>query len=310
MKHKQEFEFLSRYGILLAFLILIIVMAVLSPSFLKFTNIMNILRQTSINGIVAVGMTFVIILAGIDLSVGSVLALAAVVAASLAHPGHYPVILPVLAGLLAGTLCGFINGIIIAGRKIAPFIVTLAMMTMARGAALVYTNGRPVIELSDVYNKIGGSYLLGIPIPVIIFVIVVFLGWFLLSMTVFGRHVYATGGNKTAAELSGIVTSRVTVIVYSLTGLLAGLAGIVLSSRVMSGSPAMGQGYELDAIAAVVIGGTKLTGGVGTIAGTVLGALIIGVMNNGLDLLSVSSYWQQIVKGLIILLAVMIDRKK
>jgi ribose/xylose/arabinose/galactoside ABC-type transport system permease subunit len=310
MKHKQDFHFLSRYGILLAFLILIITLAVLSPAFLKFTNIMNILRQTSINGIVAVGMTYVIILAGIDLSVGSVLALAAVVATSLAHPGNNPVIVPIIAGLLTGTLCGFINGIIIAERKIAPFIVTLGMMTMARGAALVYTNGRPVIELSDAYNKIGGSYMMGIPIPVIIFSVVVLLGWAHLSGTVFGRHVYATGGNKTAAELSGIVTKKIIIWVYSLAGLLAGLAGIVLSSRVMSGSPAMGQGYELDAIASVVIGGAKLTGGVGTIAGTVLGALIIGVMNNGLDLLNVSSYWQQILKGLIILLAVMIDRKK
>jgi ribose/xylose/arabinose/galactoside ABC-type transport system permease subunit len=310
MKKKQDFHFLSRYGILLAFLILIVTMAVLSPAFLKFANIMNILRQTSINGIVAVGMTYVIILAGIDLSVGSVLALAAVVAASLAHPGTNPIIVPVLAGLLTGTLCGFLNGIIIAERKIAPFIVTLGMMTMARGAALVYTNGRPVIELSDAYNKIGGSYMMGVPIPVIIFIVVVLLGWFLLSMTVFGRHIYATGGNKTAAELSGIVTKRIIIRVYSLAGLLAGLAGIVLSSRVMSGSPAMGQGYELDAIASVVIGGAKLTGGVGTIAGTVLGALIIGVMNNGLDLLNVSSYWQQILKGLIILLAVMIERGK
>jgi len=310
MNPKKDLHFLSRYGILIAFLVLIVIMAILSPAFLKFTNIMNILRQTSINGIVAVGMTFVIILAGIDLSVGSVLALSAVVAASFAHPESYPVVVPVVAGLLTGTLCGFVNGVIIAGRKIAPFIVTLGMMTISRGAALVYTNGRPVIELSDAYNKIGGSYILGIPIPVIIFILVVLAGYFLLSGTVFGRHVYATGGNKTAAELSGIFTGKITVLVYSLAGLLAGLAGIVLSSRVMSGSPAMGQGYELDAIASVVIGGTKLTGGVGTIAGTILGALIIGVMNNGLDLLNVSSYWQQIVKGLIILLAVMIDRKK
>jgi ribose/xylose/arabinose/galactoside ABC-type transport system permease subunit len=310
MKHKKDFQFLSRFSILISFLVLIIMMAILSPSFLKITNIVNILRQTSVNGIVAVGMTFVIILAGIDLSVGSVLAFSAVIAASFAHPGTYPVLMPVLAGLLTGTLCGFINGVIIAKRKIAPFIVTLAMMTIARGAALVYTNGRPVIELSDTYNKIGGSYIAGIPVPVIIFVLVVLFGWFLLKMTVFGRHVYATGGNRTAAELSGIITGKITVWVYSIAGLLAGLAGIVLSSRVMSGSPAMGQGYELDAIASVVIGGTRLTGGVGTIAGTVIGALIIGVMNNGLDLLNVSSYWQQIAKGLIILLAVIIDRKK
>jgi ribose/xylose/arabinose/galactoside ABC-type transport system permease subunit len=310
MKRTPGYQFLSRYAILIAFLVLIIVMAVLSPAFLKITNIMNILRQTSINGIVAVGMTFVIILAGIDLSAGSVLALAAVVATSFAHPGTFPVIVPVTLGLMTGAVCGFINGVIIAGRKIAPFIVTLGMMTIARGAALVYTNGRPVIELSDGYNTIGGSYFLNIPVPVIIFIFIVISGWFLLSRTVFGRHVYATGGNKTAAELSGIITGRVTVWVYTLAGLLAGLAGIVLSSRVMSGSPSTGQGYELDAIAAVVIGGTKLTGGVGTIFGTIIGALIIGVMNNGLDLLNVSSYWQQIVKGIIIILAVVLERRK
>jgi ribose/xylose/arabinose/galactoside ABC-type transport system permease subunit len=309
MKEKPAFQFLSRYAILIAFLVLIIIMAVLSPAFLKITNIMNILRQTSINGIVAVGMTFVIILAGIDLSAGSVLALAAVVATSFAHPGTYPVVVPIFFGLLTGALCGFVNGFIIARRKIAPFIVTLGMMTIARGAALVYTDGRPVIELSNQYNTIGGSYLFGIPVPVIIFVVIVALGWFLLSRTVFGRHVYATGGNKTAAELSGIITGRVTVWVYTLAGLLSGLAGIVLSSRVMSGSPSTGQGYELDAIAAVVIGGTRLTGGVGTIFGTIIGALIIGVMNNGLDLLNVSSYWQQIVKGIIIVVAVVLERR-
>lgn len=309
IKEKPAFRIFSRYAILLAFLVLIIIMAILSPAFLKLTNIMNILRQTSINGIVAVGMTFVIILAGIDLSAGSVLALAAVVATSFAHPDTYPVVVPIFFGLLTGALCGFVNGFIIARRKIAPFIVTLGMMTIARGAALVYTDGRPVIDLSDQYNTIGGSYLLGIPVPVIIFIVIVALGWFLLSRTVFGRHVYATGGNKTAAELSGIITGRVIVWVYTLAGLLAGMAGIVLSSRVMSGSPSTGQGYELDAIAAVVIGGTRLTGGVGTIFGTIIGALIIGVMNNGLDLLNVSSYWQQIVKGIIIVVAVVLERR-
>ena len=175
--------------------------------------------------------------------------------------------------------------------------------------ALIYTNGRPVIELSDIYNKIGSGYIIGIPIPVIIFIIIVSGGLFLLKYTKFGRHVYATGGNEMAGKISGVNTKRVIILVYSLTGLLSGLAGIVLSARVMSASPAIGQGYELDAIAAVVIGGTKLPGGVGSIAGTILGALIIGVMNNGLDLLNISSYWQLFVKGVIILLAVILDRR-
>jgi len=183
-------------------------------------------------------------------------------------------------------------------------------MTITRGLALVYTNGRPVIELSDIYNKIGSGYIIGIPIPVIIFILIVLAGFFLLKYTKFGRHIYATGGNEMAAKISGVNTKRVVIWVYSLTGLLSGLAGIVLSARVMSASPATGQGYELDAIAAVVIGGTKLTGGVGSIAGTIIGALIIGVMNNGLDLLNISSYWQLFVKGVIILVAVIIDKKK
>jgi ribose/xylose/arabinose/galactoside ABC-type transport system permease subunit len=303
-------KYLSLYGLYFAFALLIIVMAVLSPAFLKPTNIINILRQTSINGIIAIGMTLVILTGGIDLSVGSILALSAVIATSFAHPGEHNLIVPLSIGLFVGLTCGFINGFIIAWNKIAPFIVTLAMMTIARGLALVYTNGRPVIELSDIYNKIGSGYIIGIPIPVIIFILIVLAGLFLLKYAKFGRHIYATGGNEIAAKISGVNTKKVIIWVYSLTGLLSGLSGIVLSARVMSASPATGQGYELDAIAAVVIGGTKLTGGVGSIAGTIIGVLIIGVMNNGLDLLNISSYWQLFMKGVIILLAVIIDKKK
>lgn len=311
MSHKTNIKkYLSAYGIYIAFALLIAVMAILSPVFLKTSNLLNILRQTSVNGIIAVGMTLVILTGGIDLSVGSVLALSAVIASSFAHPGEHSIIIPVVAGLLIGSACGFINGIIIALNKIAPFIVTLAMMTIARGLALVYTEGRPVIDLSDTYNKIGSSYIIGIPLPVIIFILVVLAGIVLLKYMKFGRHIYATGGNEMAARISGVNTKRVIIWVYSLTGLLSGLAGIILSSRVMSASPATGQGYELDAIAAVVIGGTRLTGGVGSIAGTVIGALIIGIMNNGLDMLNISSYWQLLVKGLIILLAVNLDYKR
>ncbi len=254
-------------------------------------------------------MTFVIITGGIDLSVGSLVALSAVVATSFAHPGAYPLVVPLLLGLMAGLVCGLANGALIAKWRLAPFIVTLGMMTAARGAALVYTGGRPVINLSDSYNWIGGGYLLGIPLPVVIFAVVVLLGIFILHYTRFGRYVFAVGGNEMAAMISGIKTGKVLIWVYTLTGGLAGVAGIVLSSRVMSASPAMGQGYELDAIAAVVIGGTSLMGGVGSIAGSIVGALIIGVMNNGLDMLNVSSYWQQVVKGAIIVIAVLLDKK-
>ena len=307
---KKTFQYiLSAYGIYIAFVLLVGVLAIISPPFLRPSNIVNILRQTSVNGIISIGMTFVIITGGIDLSVGSLLALSAVVATSFAHPGEYPLIVPLLMGLGVGCLGGTINGVLIAKKRMAPFIVTLGMMTAARGLALVYTQGRPVINLSDAYNEIGGGYFLGIPLPVIVFLLFILLGVFLLRFTRFGRYVYALGGNELATKISGIRTDRIKIGVYALAGALAGVAGIVLSSRVMSGSAATGQGYELDAIAAVVIGGTSLSGGVGSIAGTIVGVLIIGVMNNGLDLLNVSSYWQQIAKGIIIILAVLLDKK-
>lgn len=302
-------KILGKYGIFIAFALLVILMGIISPPFFTPSNIINILRQTSVNGIIAVGMTFIIITGGIDLSVGSLLALSAVIATSFAHPDEWPLIVPVCLGLLVGLAGGMVNGILIAKKRMAPFIVTLGMMTVARGLALVYTNGRPVINLSDGYNKIGGGYFAGIPIPVLVFVAIVAIGAFLLHYTRFGRYTFAVGGNELAAKVSGIKTDKVKISMYAITGALAGLAGVVLSSRVMSGSASTGQGYELDAIAAVVIGGTSLSGGIGTIAGTVVGALIIGVMNNGLDLMNVSSYWQLIAKGLIIVLAVMLDKK-
>jgi ribose/xylose/arabinose/galactoside ABC-type transport system permease subunit len=301
--------FFSKYGIYFAFVLLVGIMGAVSPPFRTLSNFENILQQISVNGIMAVGMTLVIITEGIDLSVGSVLALSAVVATSFAHPGTHPLIVAILLGALVGLACGTVNGVLIAKKRLAPFIVTLGMMTVARGAALVYTSGRPVINLSDAYNQIGGSGIGDIPYSAIIFFAVVLLGIFILHYTRFGRYVYAVGGNELAAKVSGVNTDRILIGVYALTGALAGIAGIVLSSRVMSGSPATGAGYELDAIAAVVIGGTSLSGGVGSMAGTVVGVLIIGVMNNGLDLLNVSSYWQQIVKGLIIVLAVLLDKK-
>lgn len=299
----------AKYSIYIAFLILCIILSISSPSFLTTANILNVLRQISINGIIAVGMTFVIITGGIDLSVGSVLALSAVIGCSFAHSDTYPLIIPVMVGLSIGTICGVINGLVVARGKVAPFIVTLGMMTVARGLTLVYTSGRPVINLSDAYNRIGGGYFAGIPIPILILLIVILLGVFMLKYTKFGRYVYAVGGNELAARISGVNTDLIKIEVYALTGMLAGLAGVVISSRVMAGSPSVGQGYELDAIAAVVIGGTSLSGGVGGITGTIIGSLIIGVMNNGLDLLNVSSYFQQIVKGVIIVSAVLLDKK-
>lgn len=313
--NRREFvAFFSKYGIYFAFVLLSGGLAIWSPPFRTLGNIENILQQISVNGILAIGMTLVIITAGIDLSVGSVLALSAVVATSFAQvndkgqPEHMALV-PLAMGVLTGFACGAVNGVLIAKRRLAPFIVTLGMMTVARGLALVYTGGRPEINLTDVYDEIGGGSILNIPFPAIIFFVMVLLGIFVLHYTRFGRYIYAVGGNELAAKVSGVNTDRILIGVYAFTGALAGVAGIVLSSRIMSGPPAGGQGYELDAIAAVVIGGTSLSGGVGSMAGTIVGVLIIGVMNNGLDLLNVSSYWQQVVKGLIIVCAVLLDKK-
>jgi ribose/xylose/arabinose/galactoside ABC-type transport system permease subunit len=302
-------DYLYKYGIYIAFLLMCVILSFATEAFLTTNNILNVLRQISINGIIAIGMTFVIITGGIDLSVGSIVGLSAVVAASFAHPGAYPVIVPILVGLLVGLACGGVNGFLIARWRVAPFIVTLGMMTAARGMTMVYTNGRPVINLSDGYNYVGGGYIAGIPLPVIILVLVALIGFFILNYTKFGRHVYAVGGNEHSANVSGVRIKPVKIAVYCIVGLAAGLAGIVLSSRVMAGSPVLGTGYELDAIAAVVIGGTSLFGGVGSIVGTLIGVLIIGTMNNGLDLLNVSSYYQQVAKGVIIVLAVLLDKK-
>lgn len=302
--------FFSKYGIYFAFVLLAGTLAVWKPSFRTLENLENIVQQISVNGILAVGMTLVIITAGIDLSVGSVLALSAVVATSFAQAndqgqGVHPLILPIAMGILAGLVCGAVNGILIAKRRLAPFIVTLGMMTVARGLALVYTGGRPEINLSNAYDAIGD----GLAGPAGLVLAAVLAGIFILHFTRFGRYVYAVGGNELAAKVSGVNTDRVLIGVYALAGALAGVAGIVESSRVMSGSPSAGEGYELNAIAAVVIGGTSLMGGIGSMAGTIVGVLIIGVMNNGLDLLHVSSYWQQVVKGAIIVCAVALDRK-
>lgn len=302
--------FFSKFGIYFAFVILAGTLAIWEPPFRSLGNIENILQQISVNGILAIGMTLVIVTAGIDLSVGSVLALSAVVATSFARGneeghGYHSLVVPLAMGILTGLACGIVNGILIAKRRLAPFIVTLGMMTVARGLALVYSQGRPEINLSTAYDAIGD----GLAGPGGIVMAAVLAGIFILHFTRFGRYVYAVGGNELAAKVSGVNTDRVLIGVYAIAGALAGVAAIVESSRVMSGAPSAGEGYELNAIAAVVIGGTSLSGGVGTMAGTIVGVLIIGVMNNGLDLLGVSSYWQQVVKGAIIVCAVLLDRK-
>lgn len=298
-------------GPLAGLIIFSIILGFINDNFFTLNNMLNLLRQVSVNALIAFGMTFVILTAGIDLSVGSTLALGSALTAGLLTSGMDPM-LAVMIGLMIGFALGAINGIVITKGKVAPFIATLATMTIYRGATLVYTDGMPITGLSDSFSfeMIGKGYLFGIPFPVIIMIVAFFILYFVQRKTVFGRQVYAVGGNEDAARLSGIKTDRVKIWVYSITGMLAVLAGIIITSRLDSAQPTAGTSYELDAIAAVVIGGTSLAGGRGRIAGTLVGALIIGVISNGLNLLNVSSFYQQIVKGGIILVAVLFDRSE
>nr|WP_172459863.1 ribose ABC transporter permease [Vibrio cincinnatiensis] len=297
---------------LIALLFLVVVVSFLNPNFFTVDNILNILRQTSVNAIIAVGMTLVILTAGIDLSVGSVLALCGAFAASLIAL-EVPVFVAVPTALLAGAILGGISGIIIAKGKVQAFIATLVTMTLLRGVTMVYTDGRPIstgfTDTADAFAWFGTGYALGIPVPVWMMVIVFAAAWYLLNHTRFGRYVYAMGGNESAARLSGINVDRVKIGVYAICGLLSALAGIIVTSRLSSAQPTAGMGYELDAIAAVVLGGTSLMGGKGRIMGTLIGALIIGFLNNALNLLDVTSYYQMIAKAVVILLAVLVDNK-
>ncbi|WP_230130117.1 ABC transporter permease [Bacillus sp. CECT 9360] len=301
--------FMSKFGILFILLAMIIVMSFMSDTFLRTQNILNIVRQISFIGIVAMGVTIVIITTGIDLSSGSVIALTSVMVASFAHPGD-SLIGALALGAGIGIACGAINGIITAKGKIPAFIATLGMMTAARGLALLYSDGRPIPDLSESFMFLGKGVVAGIPVPIIIFILIGIISHILLSKTKFGKYTYAIGGNEHAAKIAGINVDRYLILIYMYAGLLSAIAGMMLTARISVGQPSMGVSFELDAIAAAVIGGTSLTGGVGTIPGTIIGALIIGVLNNSLDLLGVSSYWQQILKGAIIVTAVLIDSRK
>ena len=311
----------NKYGIFLVFIAMLIVASILSPAFLSKTNLINVVRQMSVVGLIALGVTGVIVSAGIDLSSGSVVGLSAVVAASLSQlPGYpaafykglqVPLFIAILAACGVGALVGLINGSLVAKTRIPPFIATLGTLTAIRGAALLYTSGRPISDLTDGYNFIGQGDLFGVPVPILLLVLMALVTHVLYSQTKFGKYVYAIGGNEQAARVSGINVGKYKMLMYVYAGFLAGLAGLVVSARIGSGQPGLGQGYELDAIAAAVIGGASLSaGGIGTVAGTIVGALIIGVLNNILDLTNVSAYWQQIIKGCIIVGAVILDQLK
>jgi ribose/xylose/arabinose/galactoside ABC-type transport system permease subunit len=315
IKENKILKLLSEYGIAAVLLLEIIIFTQISPYFLTTENILNITLQASIIAIIAAGMTFVILTAGIDLSVGSIVAFAGVIATSVIKinlPVYLALTLGLLAGLIYGAFSGYFAGIFVTRFNITPFIVTLALMTIWRGAAFVYTGGRPVWELPEAFSYLGGGRLAGIPIPTIIMIIVFVISHIVLTKTRFGRYVYAVGGNPEAARLAGIRTNLILISVYVICGVLAALSGILLASRINSGQPNAGLMYELDVIAAVVVGGTSLFGGRGTIIGTFIGTMLIAVLRNGLNLVNVGSYVQQVVVGVVILLAVLIDqfRKK
>jgi len=308
---KIEIKIPQQYGSLIGLLLLGALLSILSPSFLSLSNLMNVLNQVSLNGLVAIGMTFVILSGGIDLSVGSVLAFSGAVLAALLKTG-LPDMLAIVLALALGTLMGLVNGAFISRFNLQPFIVSMAFMTMYRGATFVFTQGRPITGLGDtgVFVASGRGDVLGIPWSGIVLLAAFFITAFVLDKTVFGKGIYAIGGNAEAARLSGLPVKRLRASVYAISGFFAALASVILTSRLDSSQPLAGQGYELDAIAAVVLGGTSLAGGRGFMVGTIIGAFIIGVLNNGLNLLEVSSFYQQIVKGAVILLAVLLDRRK
>jgi ribose transport system permease protein len=309
---------LSRFQSLIALFILCLVISLLSDKFLTTTNLWNVMRQISVNICISVGMTLVVLTAGIDLSVGSVLALCGAITASLLKNGieipstnlfiGFTILGAAVTGLLAGSLLGWFNGWTITKFKVPPFVATLATLTIARGLTMLWTRGFPISNLRENFAWLGTGWFLGIPLPVWISGIIVFIAVVITNKTKLGRYIYAIGGNENAAMLSGINIKKIKIAVYTIAGVLAAVGGILVTSRLDAAQPNAGTGYELDSIAAVVIGGTSLSGGKGSVLGTVLGAIIIGVLNNGLVLLNVSPFWQQVVKGFVILIAVVIDK--
>ncbi|KIS03801.1 ABC transporter permease [Paucilactobacillus wasatchensis] len=306
-------EFYSKLGPLAALLILVIFVSIMNSSFLNVNNLMNLFQQVSVNALIAFGMQFVILTAGIDLSVGSILALSGAFAAQMILMGMPP-LLAFLIGVVMGAIFGAFNGALIAYGKAAPFIVTLATMSVFRGATYVLTNGNPItgpkMNNSLSFQFLGQGYLFGIPFQVYIMIIFYVIAYLLLHKTTFGRKTYALGGNEKAAFVAGVNTKKLIILIYTIAGFLSAVGGMILTSQLASAQPDAGTGYEMDAIAAVVLGGTSLAGGKGKMFGTLVGALIIGVLNNGMNLLGISSFYQQIVKGIVILTAVLLDRKQ
>lgn len=322
IKNKKNVgSILGEYGAFIALALLVVVLSVIEPSFRAPSNLMNLLRQASFNGLIAFGMTLVILSDGIDLSVGSVFALSAIICAELLVSGM-PAVLAVLIALVVGTALGAISGLLVTKGRLQPFIATLITMTAYRGVAKIITDGKPISQLANsassgefFFKAMGkGSVLIAetikIPIPAIILVLAFLIVYFVLNKTTFGRRIYATGSNAKCANLVGVNTARIKIACYSISGFLSALAGLLMISRLDSTQPTLGSGYELDAIAAVALGGTSMSGGRGKITGTIAGVLIIAVLNNGLNIMNVSSYYQEVIKAVVILVAVLSDRKR
>ena len=299
--------FKQNIGILIGLAALMAIVSLFSESFFTASNMWNILRQISTNALLAFGMTFVILIGGIDLSVGPLPAFSGVFAAYVMGNLGWPIWAAIAGSIILCSMVGMLNGVIVTKTGIAPFVVTLSVQQIFRGFAMLLANGAPIRIRDQGFINIGTTYIGPVAFPVIYMIIIMALCYVVLNKTQFGRHIYALGGNKTAARFAGIRTQRIEVMVYALSGFLAGIAGIVLAARMTAGVPATGDGYECDAIAAVVLGGASFTGGIGTIGGTLIGAIIIGVLNNGLNMLNVASFWQYVAKGVVILLAVMVD---
>lgn len=311
MKNKNIIQYLQDYGSFIALIFLVIVIGAISPDFRTVNNFLSLLRQSAINGLIAFGMTCVILTGGIDLSVGSVLALTSIICAHTIKIG-LPAPLSMLIALIFGIILGTISGLMVTKSRLQPFIATLITMTGYRGLTMILSGGKPISRLGNnlLLNQIGKGSFLGIPIPVWILIIFFTIFLFVLKKTVLGRQIYATGSNAKAAELAGININNIKLIVYAVSGFMASLSGLILVSRLGSAQPTLGSGYELDAIAAVALGGTSMTGGRGKITGTLIGILIIAVLNNGLNIIGVSSYYQDVVKALVIFLAVISDRNR
>jgi ribose transport system permease protein len=300
--------FMRKNPALVGFIVLFILLSIFTESFFNISNIVNVLRQASITAILGFGMTLVIISGGIDLSVGSIFAFSAVVMASIVKEGK--VFLGIILGLLIGAIMGLFNGIVISKGKIQPFIVTLATMAIGRSLTLAYTQGIPISLFPNSFRFIGRGDILGIPVPVIIMFGVFFLVLYILKKTKLGLYIYSIGGNEEATKLSGVNVDRYKIIVYTISGIFSAVSAMILTARLNSAQPTFGQGYELDAIATVVLGGASLSGGSGEVLGTLFGALLLGTINNGMNLMNISPFYQDLVKGAIILLAVLLEKSE